>query len=53
MNESVIVSIDAADNGDTAVLIVGKQVNGKVTILNAFSGDEAIAIYKKLTEVRK
>ena len=46
---SYIVSWDFS-HGDTGVLIVGKQENGRVTIVNAFQGTEAYDIYTKLTE---
>jgi hypothetical protein len=38
---------------DTGVLIVGRQKNGKVDVINAFQGQEAIDIYKKLITVNK
>ena len=45
---SYIVSWDFSDK-DTGVLIVGYQENGNVTIVNAFQGEEAYDIYKKLS----
>lgn len=45
---AVIVSWDFS-NRDTGVLIVGKQKNGKIDIINAFQGDEAYELYQKLT----
>lgn len=43
-------------NGKTgnSLLIVGRQKNssGKVDVINAFEGDEAYHIYKKLTECK-
>lgn len=52
VNETVLVGIDISSD-DTAVLIVGRK-NPKegVKIINAFQGEEAIELYKKLT-VRK
>lgn len=44
----LLVGIDFNDNGDVNVLIVGEQTKGKTTILNAFQGDEAQALYSKL-----
>lgn len=44
----LLVGIDFNDNGDVNVLIVGEQVKGKTTILNAFQGDEATDLYSKL-----
>lgn len=49
INKSFIVGVDFADNGDTGVLTVGEQKNGKVNIINAFQGQDAFEIYKKLT----
>ena len=45
---SYIVSWDFSDE-DTGVLIVGHQENGNVTVVNAFQGEEAYDIYKKLS----
>ena len=47
-NGSYIVSWDFS-HGDTGVLIVGKQENGTVTIVNAFQGKDAYDIYSRLT----
>lgn len=35
------------------MLIVGRQKNGKVTIINAFQGKEAFYIYEKLISIKK
>lgn len=48
VNECLLVSVDFAQGEDTGVLIVGRQKNGKIDIVNAFQGQEAIDIYKKL-----
>ena len=53
VNECLLVSVDFTRGEDTGVLIVGRQKNGKVNILNAFQGQEAIDIYKKLITVKK
>lgn len=50
-NGSYIVSWDFT-NEDTGVLIVGSRQDGKVTIVNAFQGEEAYDIYKKLSTVK-
>lgn len=47
MAESVIVSVDFT-NKDTGVLIVGKQDKGKVEVINAFQGEEAQKLWKRL-----
>lgn len=45
----VLVSWDFSRGKDVGVLIVGEQKNGRVDIINAFQGEDAVAIYKKLT----
>ena len=47
---SVIVAYDYKEGSDTAVLIVGRK-NPKmdIQIINAFEGDEAKELWKKLT----
>lgn len=50
---SVIVSWDFSHGQDVGVLIVGEQKRGKVEIVNAFQGEEAEELYKKLTTKRK
>lgn len=52
VNECLLVSVDFTQGKDTGVLIVGRQKNGKVDIVNAFQGQEAIDIYKKLITVK-
>ena len=53
VNECLLVSVDFTQGEDTGVLIVGRQKNGKVDIINAFQGQDAIDIYKKLITVNK
>lgn len=50
MNSSgaVIVGWDFSHGKDVGVLIVGKQENGQVEIINAFQGEEAKDLYKRL-----
>lgn len=48
VNECLLVSVDFTKDEDTGVLIVGRQTNGKVDIVNAFQGQEAADIYCKL-----
>ena len=45
---SLIVGYDFS-NKDTGVLIVGKQTKGKVDVINAFQGEEAMELLNKLT----
>lgn len=53
VNECLLVSVDFTQGEDTGVLIVGRQKKGKVDVINAFQGQEAIDIYKKLITVNK
>ena len=46
---SYIVAWDFSKE-DTGVLIVGSQKNNKMTIVNAFQGEEARDIYEKLSK---
>ena len=52
INESLIIGVDFSKRDD-GVLIVGRQKNGEVTIINAFQGKEAFDIYEKLISVKK
>lgn len=47
INESVIVAVDLHSE-NKGVLIVGKQDEGKMTILNAIQGKEAWDLYHKI-----
>lgn len=51
-NGSVIVSWSRR-SPDSSIVIVGKQSNGHIDVINAFRGQAAEDIYKKLTEKRK
>lgn len=53
VNECLLVSVDFTQGEDTGILIIGRQKNGKVDIANAFQGQEAIDIYKKLITMNK
>lgn len=48
-----IVSWDFSRGEDAGVLIVGKKHGKKIDIVNAFQGEEAYDIYKKLSTVKK
>lgn len=50
---SVIVSWDFSHGKDVDVLLVGKQVNGKVEVINAYQGEEAYELYCRLTVKKK
>lgn len=47
-NGAVIVSWDLSHGVDKAILLVAKQTKGEVDVINAFQGQEALDIYKKL-----
>lgn len=48
LNDALLVSISFSDK-DTGVLVVGrKRKNQSVEIVNAFQGEEALELYKKL-----
>lgn len=46
--DSVIVSWDFAHGKDVGVLIVGRREKGKMEIINAYQGEEAKELYRKL-----
>lgn len=46
---SLIIGVDFTHGGDNDVMIVGKGKNGSVmNVVNAFRGEEARDIYRKL-----
>lgn len=45
---SLLIGVDFSKGEDVGVLIVGERINGNTKIINAFQGQEAIDIYKKL-----
>jgi hypothetical protein len=52
--DTLLVSVDFTNGVDTGVLIVGrKQPNEAVSIVNAFQGEEALELYKKLITKEK
>lgn len=48
-----VVSWDFTHGNDVGVLIVGQQEKSKMTIVNAFQGQEAFDIYMKLTNKKE
>lgn len=52
-NGAYVVSWDFSRGDGTGVLIVGEQTKDKMNIVNAFAGDEAYELYKKLSTVEK
>ncbi|MDE6019767.1 MAG: hypothetical protein K2H01_02040 [Ruminococcus sp.] len=51
--ECLLVSVDFTNGEDTGILLVGRQENSVVNIINAFQGQEAVDIYKKLIDAEK
>ena len=48
LSDTLLVSISFSEK-DTGVLVVGRQrKNRSIDIVNAFQGDEALELYKKL-----
>lgn len=52
VNECLLVSVDFTKGEDIGILLVGRQKEGKVDIINAFQGQEAVDIYRKLITVK-
>lgn len=49
INDTLLISIDASNGEDIAVLIVGRQEPNKaLEIVNAFQGQAALDLYEKL-----
>lgn len=53
VNESLLIGVDFTKGEDVGVLIVGRQQNGVVNIVNAFQGKDAADLYRKLITVSK
>lgn len=54
ISDTIIVSIDYNESDGTGVLLVGrKRRGGGIDIINAFSGNEALELYKKLTTAKE
>lgn len=49
--DALLIGYDDTNGKDETVLIVGRKTEGEVAeIINAFQGDEARELYRKLTE---
>ena len=49
ITDSILVGFNRSKDGDNTVLIVGrKRPNKSVDIINAFEGDEALELYRRL-----
>lgn len=49
ITDTILVSIDLSRNNENAVLVVGrKKPREAVDVINAFDGEEALELYKKL-----
>lgn len=53
LNSSLLVGFDFTRGTDVGVLLVGKQEDGEVTIVNAIQGQEAWDLYQRLVTVKK
>lgn len=54
ISDCILVSVDFSHGADVGVLIVGRRLpNGSTAIVNAFQGDEAVELYKKLVTVKE
>lgn len=54
ISDAIIVSIDYNESDGTGVLLVGRRRRGGgIDIINAFSGNEALELYKKLVTVKE
>lgn len=45
---SFIVGYDFSEGLDTGVLIIGEQKKGVVNVINAYQGEEAVDLYRRL-----
>lgn len=51
LTDSLLISIDFKKEKENTIMIVGRKPVGKpVDIVNAFQGEEAIALWELLTE---
>lgn len=54
LKDSLLISIDILSSEDKALLIVGKKKPNKpIEIINAFEGEDAIRLYRKLITKKK
>lgn len=49
IHESLIIGVSFTESENSKVMIVGRQKNGVMDIVNAFQGEEAQELYTKLT----
>lgn len=49
-NDNLVIGYDRSDDGDVASLVIARRGprNGGLTVINSYSGEEAIAMYEKL-----
>lgn len=47
-----VVSWDFSHGDGKEILLVGRQTDGKMEVVNAFQGKDAVDIYKKLSTVK-
>lgn len=51
VSDAIIVSVDFTNGKDKNIMLVGRKTLGQedVTVINAFQGEEAEELYKRLT----
>ena len=53
-NDTLLIGYDFTNGKDTGVLIVGRKTPGEaIDIVNAFQGQEAEELYKRLVTVKE
>ncbi len=54
ISEAIVVSIDYDESQNNGILLVGrKKGKGPIEIINAFQGQEALDIYKRLVTAKE
>ena len=51
MEDQLYMGVDISGKDIASLTVARKDSNGKILIVNAFLGDEALELYKKLTTV--
>lgn len=51
-NDTLLVGFDLTHGPENRLCIVGKKEGGMVTIVNAFQGDEAEELFRRLTTTK-
>ena len=51
MEDQLYIGVDISGKDSSALTVARKDSNGKILIVNAFLGDDALELYKKLTTI--